>query len=219
MKVFVYVEGRSDSLGLETILSRLLDEARTIGVRVRFLPLRGKERVLRKAPSRAVVGLTTDPSSWHIALPDLYPMKQYDNTDFSHGSCGELRDLLTRQFREAAADKGLPSDAAERFRVHCLKYDLEVLLLAARKQLAERLGTEDRLRSAWRLPVEDQNDDKPPKKVVNGLFRKYKKRAYSQILDAKPILEKADLNEVARACRQNFKPFVEDLRRIISQAN
>jgi len=101
--------------------------------------------------------------------------------------------------------------------VRCLKHDLEALLLAAPDQLRQRLGTTDKLTKAWCKPVEDQNDDQPPKRVVDALFKKYrKKRGYIGTMDALWILERAKLASVEQACSQRFRPFVEDLRQAVT---
>ena len=76
-----------------------------------------------------------------------------------------------------------------------LKHDLEMLLLAARAQLQSRLKTRDRLGN-WRKPPEDQNQDKPPKRIVEELFRAKLSRAYRDTTDGPAILRGAALREV-----------------------
>jgi len=148
-----------------------------------------------------------------IALPDLYPMARYAGTRNAHSSFEELESLLRTRFEEHAAEAKLPKATWRRFRVHCLKHDLEVLLLAAPDELRQRLRTTDRLTKGWRKPVEDQNDQRPPKRVVRDLFHKYRrKRGYIDTVDAPWILEKADLVAIEKACSQRFRPFLADLR-------
>lgn len=87
-----------------------------------------------------------------------------------------------------------------RFYASALKHDLEVLLLAATSQLQSRLKTQDKL-SGWRLPPEDQNQSKPPKRIVEELFSKYRKgKSYNDVEDGPAILRDADLCEVAKQC-------------------
>ncbi len=87
-----------------------------------------------------------------------------------------------------------------RFYASALKHDLEVLLLAATSQLQFRLKTQDKL-SGWRLPPEDQNQSKPPKRIVEELFSKYRKgKSYNDVEDGPAILRDADLREVAEQC-------------------
>jgi len=72
------------------------------------------------------------------------------------------------------------------------------------------------LRNAWRKPVEDQNDEKPPKRIVEALFKKYRKKpSYIETSDAPWILERADLSAIEQACSQQFATLVGDLRSIV----
>jgi hypothetical protein len=90
---------------------------------------------------------------------------------------------------------------------------LEVLLLSALEHLLRRLRTKDSLKGRWRNPVEEQNDDKPPKRIVEELFKRYQKRGYDGPVDAPWIVERASLGDILNACPQRFVPFVADLRR------
>ena len=62
-----------------------------------------------------------------------------------------------------------------------------MLLLAARDRLCAHLGTPDRL-GHWCQPVEDQNHARPPKRVVEELYRQKKGRAYRDTTDAAAVL-------------------------------
>ena len=91
------------------------------------------------------------------------------------------------------------------------KHDLEALLLAAPEELRKRLKTRDAFRDHWRIPVEDQNDTKPPKRIVEDLVRRYLKRKYQDTDDAVVVLKQASLQAVEKACPQ-FAKFVRELR-------
>ncbi len=215
MKVLVYVEGPSDKAGLAALLRLLIKEGRSRGVGISFHDLNGKSALLRRGPTHAAAYLKGNPENWVVALPDLYPMKKYTGTP-KHSSFSELRTGLRKAFEMAANRRGVAQEARNHFLVHCLKHDLEALLLAAPDQLRERLRTPDRL-GDWRNPVEDQDDDKPPKRVVEDLFSKYRRKpGYVDTTDAPRILEKADLAAVEAACPQCFAPFVNDLRAIVA---
>jgi hypothetical protein len=82
-----------------------------------------------------------------------------------------------------------PHAALERFLPTAFKHDTEVLLLAARDELRAVLGTPDALGN-WRHPVEDQNQIKPPKYVVEELFLAKKDRKYRDTVHAKAVLER-----------------------------
>jgi hypothetical protein len=217
VKVLVYVEGDSDRIALEALLSPIIREGQQAGIAIRFLPLRGKDEVLRSSSLKAAADLARDARDWMFALPDLYPMKRFDGTENEHHSVDDLRRLLRKRFEAEARRLGVEGDTLSHFRVHCLKHDLEALLLAAPDALRRRLGTDDALRGRWRLPVEDQNDAKPPKRVVEELFKHYRRKPpYQETVDALWILQKARLDEVEAACRQCFGPFVRDLRAIVA---
>ena len=85
------------------------------------------------------------------------------------------------------------------FNASALKHDLEVLLLAATSQLQSRLKMSNRP-SGWRRPPEDQNQDRPPKRIVEDLFRRELKRSYRENTDSDAILRNADLRKVAKQC-------------------
>lgn len=212
MKVLVYVEGPSDRDGLSAPLRPLVEAGRDRGIGISFHPQGNKDALLDAVPRRAADHLADQPGDWVIALPDLYPMARYAGTRNAHASFGELEKLLRERFEERAASLGLAGGVRQRFRVHCLKHDLEALLLAAPDQLRQRLGTADALRNAWRKPVEDQDDNHPPKRVVEDLFKKYRKKpGYVDTSDAPWILARADLAAVETACPQRSAPFVADL--------
>ena len=64
-----------------------------------------------------------------------------------------------------------------------------MLLLAAREELRAYLGTSDQL-GGWRNPVEEQNQERPPKYIVEELFitKSYTRHAYRDTKDASAIL-------------------------------
>jgi hypothetical protein len=185
------------------------------GVGITFHPQHGKDAVLDKVPRKAADHLADKPEDLVIALPDLYPMSRYAGTHNAHSSFGELESLLRRRFEDRATVLKLSEDARRRFRVHCLKHDLEALLLAAPDELRARLGTSDSLEGSWRRPVEDQDDERPPKRVVEELFKKYRKKpGYVDTSDAPWILGRVDLASIEKACPQRFGPLVKDLRNV-----
>jgi hypothetical protein len=212
VKVSVYVEGPSDQKALQALLKPIIDVGRSRRIGISFFPLNGKAKILDDVPRKAAEQLHLHAESWIFALPDLYPMASYDDGPNKHRSFTELCQLLQGRFRARADKLRLPNDVRRQFRVHCLKHDLEALLLAAPAVLRDRLKTTDAL-LGWRRPVEDQNDDKPPKRIVEDLFRKYRRKGeYVDTVDAVWILERANLEELVTVCQQHFAPFVRELR-------
>lgn len=213
MRVIVYVEGPSDQKALEALLKPIIDVGRGKGIGISLSPQGGKAPILQDVPRKAADHLQQHPNDWVFALPDLYPMASYDDGPDRHRSFAELSQLLQNRFKARAAKLNLSEETRRHFRVHCLKHDLEAMLLAAPDVLRKRLKTTDALRDGWRRPVENQNDNKPPKRIVEELFKKYRKKpGYVDTSDAVWILEHASLEAIEAACAQRFAPFVRELR-------
>ncbi|HKH43197.1 MAG TPA: DUF4276 family protein [Thermoanaerobaculia bacterium] len=151
--------------------------------------------------------LRNRPDDLVVALPDLYPK----NHGFPHSTPEELAEGIFQQFRAVLARKGLHDGGRleNRFRVFCFKHDLEALLLAAFEPLRARLGAPG-LRRTWPLPVEDVDHGRPPKRVVEELFREHGK-SYRETVDAPLILGGASYQTLAEECPQCFQPFVRFL--------
>jgi hypothetical protein len=210
MRVCIYVEGPSDKAAMEALLRPLIEQQRQAGISIDFFETPAGDRktsVLTKIPQKAVSILANDPAAIVVALPDLYP----GNKAFPHQTVAELTVGIQRNFEMALLSKGLADDVRiqERFKVFCFKHDLEALLLAAQRALAHRLGIKS-IAVTWRIPVEDQNQDNPPKRIVESLFTERGKR-YRDTVDASIILGACQYQEIADRCPQCFRPFVEFL--------
>ncbi len=143
-----------------------------------------------------------DTSDLAVGLPDLYPNREYANTDYKHDNLKQLQDVQTQLVKQNLQQQVRRADVDShmaRFYASALKYDLEVLLLAATSQLQSRLKMRNRP-SGWRRPPEDQNQNRPPKKIVEELFLRHLKRAYLENSDSNAILRNADLREIAKQC-------------------
>lgn len=71
----------------------------------------------------------------------------------------------------------------------------------------------NKLKKTWSYPIEDQNNDFPPKRAVEELFKQHGKN-YRDTIDAPAILSVANYHEIAKLCPQCFKPFIEFLEQI-----
>lgn len=211
MKIIIYVEGPSDRDSLRVLLASLITQAAQNGCLIQFIPMEGKRPLITKVPLRAVNILRNNREAQVFALPDLYP----PNVVHPHSSSDQLKQALIDEFRnECNRLKVDPITLLGRFHVHCLKYDLEVLLLAAEEQLQRRLGLQTfPAKIKWRKPVEDQDHLRPPKRVIEELFQ-HTKRRYIDTVDAPLILEGADPFNIASKCTQCFKPFLNDLSKL-----
>ena len=202
MKVWIFVEGKSDAQALSELWSDWKQKLDVKGWGIQLIPLENKSKFFRKIGHRASEKLVHDTRDLVVGLPDLYPNRKYANTDYKHDNLKELQDVQMRLVKQILQQQVRRADANShiaRFYASALKHDLEVLLLAAPRQLQSRLDMRNRP-GGWRLPPEDQNQDKPPKKVIEELFQKNLKRSYREIADSSAILRNADLREVARQC-------------------
>jgi hypothetical protein len=214
VRVLVYVEGPGDRASLEALFRATLEQGRKEKISISFLPQGGKDWILQKLGWTAANHLKSNPSDYVFALPDLYPMAQYDRTPEAHRSVEQLKKVLGDRFHQQADRFDLSAEVRSHYRVHCLKHDLEVLLLGAPDALRRRLKTDEKIEKNWRKPAEDQNDNEPPKRVVERLFMKYLKRGYIETTDAPWILERASSEGLCAACPQNFKPLFTELDRL-----
>jgi hypothetical protein len=218
MRILVYVEGSSDKLAMEALLAPLIEEKLQQGKSIEFFAVKGndnsrggdaKNDLLTKTPIKAVGILSNDPNSIVVILPDLYPK----NKGFNHETFPELEDGIIKNFEKALQKKGIDDNRIKkRLKVFCFKHDLEALILAAETELSSILDV-DALPRTWIIPVEDQNHDVPPKRIVEEIFIKYNKR-YKETVDTPLILGLANYQEIAERCPQAFKPFVEFLENL-----
>jgi hypothetical protein len=210
LRVIVYVEGPSDKLAMYALLRSLIDVKGQQGVSIDFVeaPVGDKKKsLLTKVPRRAASILANDPNAIVVAMPDLYPK----NKAFPHETAAELAAGIQSAYIESLGAKrgGMTASNQYRFRIFCFKHDMEALVLASEESLQSRLQMRS-LKRGWRIPVEDQNHDAPPKRIVEGLFQRHGKR-YKDTVDAPVILGASNYETVAERCPQCFQPFVDFL--------
>lgn len=207
MKVWVFVEGASDKLGLEALWT---DWRRRLGAQrwgIAVVPLANKANFLKKFGARAAEKLVGSTSDVVVGLPDLHPVTPFQNTVFKHDDVNELKEVQRRTVRDALQtthriDGDRADDLLGRLLPSVLKHDFEMLLLAAVDALRVQLGTSENLGN-WRIPVEEQNLGKPPKRVVEELFLTKSKlrKAYRDTRDAPAILRR--VNDLPAILRTN----------------
>ena len=194
MRVWVFVEGESDRIALNALWASWQAELGKKGWGIQIHPLDDKSRYFRKIGHRAAEKMVNSVSDIVVGLPDLYPNTAYSHTEFKHADMQELKAVQIRLVRDTLQTVfNLPPKNAEatltRFCPSALKHDLGALLLAAVDELRQTLGTNEAL-GKWRHPVEEQNQQKPPKHVVEELFRTKKGCSYRDTRHAKVVLEK-----------------------------
>lgn len=222
MRVIIYVEGPSDKNAMEALLEKLIEKKSEEGVSINFFAIKGpnndrggdaKKDLLLKAPRKAVDTLK-DPNSIVILLPDLYPK----NKEFPHETFQQLEAGIMKNFSQVLREKRIQDERLkERFKVFCFKYEMEALILAAESGLRRKLGVTS-LAVTWTIPVEDQNHDRPPSKIVEQLFRDSGKK-YDKRVDPQLILRDTSYQEIAEKCPQCFKPFVEFIEGIQTETS
>lgn len=221
MRVMIYVEGNSDKYAMNALFNQMIENKQNQGIEIKFVPGKGKDNqrggdakkeLLEVIPKKAINILKNNPNSIVVVMPDLYP----PNKGFNHTTYQELEAGIMSQFNQELTRKGINDQRLiERFRVFCFKYDLEALVLASETQLRTHLGLrkDQNFPISWTIPVEDQNHDQPPSRIVERLFKAYNE-PYQKTVDSVKILEKANYQDIAERCPQCFKPFVEFLENL-----
>ncbi len=203
MKVWIFVEGKSEVKALSALLNGWKQQLRKNGWGIQLIDLDSKSDYFKKIGPRAAEKLENDTCDLVVGLPDLYPNRDYANTDYRHNNLQELqgvqRRLVKQQLREQVGRRTDIASHMARFYSSALKHDLEVLILAATSQLQAQLKMSNRP-SGWRQPPEEQNQDRPPKRIIEDLFRRHRKQSYRETTDSYAILRNADLREVAEQC-------------------
>jgi hypothetical protein len=192
VKVCVFVEGVSDRLALLALWTDWRDRLRTNGWGIQIYSLENKCNFFSKIGHRAAEKLVGSANDIVIGLPDFYPNTNFEETKYRHPDVKELRSVQERLIKENLESVYHVTDVKgymERFLGSALKHDLEMLLLAAINQLRGMLRTANKLEDNWRHPIEDQNQMKPPKRVVEELFLQYRGRKYRDTRDAGAVLE------------------------------
>ncbi|MBD2484204.1 DUF4276 family protein [Planktothrix sp. FACHB-1365] len=221
MEVIVYVEGNSDKFALEQLFKQVIENKQNQGIKIQFFSGKGrdnqrggdaKQELLEVIPKKAINILKGKLNSIVVVIPDLYP----PNRLFTHTTYQELEAGIMTQFNQELTRQGINDQRLiERFRVFCFKYDLEALVLASEAQLKTRLGLRNNQNFpiSWTIPVENQNHDQPPSRIVERLFKAYNK-TYVKKVDPAFILGQANYQDLAERCPQCFKPFVEFLENL-----
>ena len=93
MKVWIFVEGSSEVKALSALLNGWKQNLSAKGWGIQLIPLDNKPKYFRKIGSRATEKLANDAHDLVVGLPDLYPNRDYADTEYKHDNLEELRDL------------------------------------------------------------------------------------------------------------------------------
>ena len=80
MKVWIFVEGRSDVQALSALWSGWQQRLKESGWGIQLISLENKSKYFRKIGPRATEKLEHDVHDLVVGLPDLYPNRDYANT-------------------------------------------------------------------------------------------------------------------------------------------
>ena len=200
MKVWVYVEGKSDKEALSVLWKEWKQKLGSKSWQIQCIPLKGKSRFFRSVGPRAAARLLQDKDDLVVGLPDLYPNREYANTEYGHKNLQELKVDVQRQLvkRSLLQQDNLAevSSLMSRFYASALKHDMEMLLLAALNHPLRSQRRKNDASVSWRFPPEEQNQNRPPKKLVEELFLTTRKRSYRAIADSFAILSETTLPNV-----------------------
>jgi hypothetical protein len=199
MKVWLFVEGESDRIALSELWAKWEESLKNAHWSLKIIPLENKSKFFRKIGYKAAEKLVGGQDDLVVGLPDLYPNQQYANSPYKHTDINELKIVQMELVRKSLAEVfSFSADRIEgalgRFYATAMKHDLEMLLLATTDELRKVLDTSEALGN-WRHPVEEQNQTKPPKRIVEDLFRTKKKRSYRETVDSKAVLAKVQSME------------------------
>ena len=100
MKVWIFVEGDSDVKALSALLNGWKQNLSTKGWGIQIIPLDSKSKYFRKIGSRATEKLANDAHDLVVGLPDLYPNRDYADTEYKHDNLQELQGVQTRLVKQ-----------------------------------------------------------------------------------------------------------------------
>ena len=100
MKVWIFVEGPSEVKALSALLNDWKQNLSAKGWGIQLIPLDNKSKYFKKIGSRATEKLANDPHDLVVGLPDLYPNRDYANTDYKHNNLRELQGVQTRLVKQ-----------------------------------------------------------------------------------------------------------------------
>ena len=101
MRVWIYVEGESDRLALQSLWRSWTERLQTRGHGIRIIPLGNKSKFFNKIGHRAARQLFDNQEDIVIGLPDLYPNQPYVGTKFEHGDMIQLKSIQKKEVSRA----------------------------------------------------------------------------------------------------------------------
>lgn len=199
MKVWVYVEGKSDKEALSVLWKEWKQKLGRKNWQIQCIPLKGKSRYFKSVGPRTAARLLQDKDDLVIGLPDLYPNREYAKTEYRHQNLQELKDVQRQLVKQSLLQQdnlAKIDSLMSRFYPSALKHDMEMLLLAALNHPLQSRRRENDASVKCRFPPEEQNQNRPPKKLVEEFFLATRNRSYREIADSFAILSETTLPNV-----------------------
>ena len=100
MKVWIFVEGKSDVQALSSLWRDWKQKLGAKGWGLQFISLDDKSKYFRKIGYRATEKLVHDTRDLVVGLPDLYPNRDYANTTYKHANLKELQAVQRRLVKQ-----------------------------------------------------------------------------------------------------------------------
>ena len=107
MKVWIFVEGKSDVQALSSLWRDWQQKLNAKGWGLRFISLDDKSKYFRKIGHRATEKLVHDTRDLVIGLPDLYPNR---DAKYKHANLKELQAVQMRLVKQNLQQKVRPAD-------------------------------------------------------------------------------------------------------------
>ncbi len=96
MKVWIYVEGKSDVGALSALWGNWKEKLGEKGWGIQLIHLENKSNYFIKIGHRVTEKLLYDTRDLVVGLPDLYPNQNYATTQYKHKNLQELQGVQTR---------------------------------------------------------------------------------------------------------------------------
>lgn len=206
MKIIFFVEGPSDSLILNELF-KIKGYKNIIGQKGWGIPLpidlKNKPNFMKKIGPRAAATLLMSDQNYVVAIPDFYPNSQFQGPPYQHANLPQLKTVLSDLVKDSLINKfNCPHNNIQnilnRFYPTAFMHECEVLLLAVFTKLAQYIECTN-LNKRWNTNIEQQNQNNPPKKIIQEIFRTKSrtKRAYREITDGPAIMRLVrSINEI-----------------------
>jgi len=215
LKIYIYCEGHTED-GLKGLLRPVCEDLRKKKLGVKFRCREGIGNLLKDIGDLTERAVKTGAIAV-FSLVDLYNVRNAfpPNLENALGGrdWGKIRTAEKIDWlRENIKSRLISPEYQPHFHSHVVVHEIEALMFADPITLSSKLCG---VKLKERRPPEEIDENEPPKKRIDDLFRKHtpSKHGYRPRLDGIKILSSLDLTAVCEKC-PNFTLFINDLRSI-----